>query len=422
MKLRFKINILNNKINNFYKMKSIKILIALCLVIYSLSSEVINHGARVLANNKMGKNKDDTTQIVQPPANPIPEPLPPSQTSLLFCDLFTDPDRKINSCECMKENDPNYDPLLNQDVGGTNWNVPRVKRNIYEEKKQGFGPSAYLFDFLDDIFQKEITTEFLRIFNEARSMSISPDYKEPYTLEAILGYTSLDGPKIDEEVLLNKVKSISPSFNSDTWRISITCAQIDKILKQWKWQYDFTKTDPAKILVDTYDYDGDGRLNPREFLIAMIMNNKKVVDTASSQRCLNCFDKIIETLIDPIFSYMDCSMVNVVSADDIWKNFRFLKRSRGDVFNMYSCKLENGSYRTSAVNDFLLKAHRAIDGRLNKEEFRYGVLVGYWDRHTDSMKIYQEDTKNLKNTRWSADGVRDVVCDRIQEAIRKVKN
>lgn len=412
-------------------MKSIKFILAISLILGTLSLEVINHGtgtlSRVNTNNKNVAVKKEDLQVISSNATIIDNKqapsnnLPPSPTSQLFGDLFTDPDRKINDCLCVNQEDQQNMPLNNSDIGGISWSVPRRKRNLYEEKQIGYGPSAYLFDFLDDILQRDITIEFVRIWNEARTLVAPSEYKDPYTLESILGYSSETAPKIGESELINKIMSLSPAFSADVWKISLTCGQIDKILKEWGWFYDFTKTDPAKLLVDRFDFDGDGRLNPREFLLAMIYNNKKVVDSATKQRCKNCLEILIETKIDPIFSYMDCTSINVVSADDMWKNFRFLKRTKSDVYDIYKCKLENGNYRTSAVNDFLLKSHKIIDGRLNKEEFRYGLLTGYWDRHTDSLRIYPDDTKNLKSVRWSVDGVHDNTCERIQQAIGKAR-
>ena len=70
----------------------------------------------------------------------------------------------------------------------------------------------------------------------------------------------------------------------------------------------------------------------------------------------------------------------------------------------------NKDYRTTSTNDFVLKNSRKKDGFLDIEEFRTGVLLGYWDRQTDSRTIYMDDTKNMKSLRWAAGGAQDIVC------------
>ena len=87
------------------------------------------------------------------------------------------------------------------------------------QKEYGFGPSAYFFDYLDPLLQKNITEEFKRIFSEAKKIisSTALGYTEPYSLESILGIPTALAPP--EQAMLDKIKSTIPNFNSETWKI-----------------------------------------------------------------------------------------------------------------------------------------------------------------------------------------------------------
>ena len=69
------------------------------------------------------------------------------------------------------------------------------------------------------------------------------------------------------------------------------------------------------------------------------------------------------------------------------------------------------------MSDFVLKNHKAAEGFVNLDEFRMGVLLGFWDRQTDSVKIYKGDEKTLKNKRWLNEGLEDIECNRIMALI-----
>jgi len=152
----------------------------------------------------------------------------------------------------------------------------------------------------------------------------------------------------------------------------------------------------------------------------MIRNNKKIVDSPN-EKCKNCLELVIQK-IDPMYLYADCNQDNRVSAEELWKSMGNLKRTILNKYNMYACKLDNGNYRTSAVNDFVLKGiDNKGDGKMTKEQFRMAVLMGYWDRQTDNSQIFLNDARNLKATRWSEAGVVDTMCTRIQQSIEKAR-
>jgi len=166
--------------------------------------------------------------------------------------------------------------------------------------------------------------------------------------------------------------------------------------------------------VDRYDFDGDGRLNPREFIIMSIIHNKNVLGTT----CKHCYNDIITKKIDPIFRFLDCNNDGKINSEDMWANFEGLKRAPANSgkYNIYGCTIKGKKYRTGSMNDFIIKNMKSFDGYLTKEEFRAAVLLGYWDRQTDIEKIYPDDTRTFKQLRWGTDGGTDVVCQRILTA------
>jgi len=189
--------------------------------------------------------------------------------------------------------------------------------------------------------------------------------------------------------------------------------------KKWNWFIDTSLPDYAKSIVDKYDFDGDGRLNAREFIIAMIRNNKKVVD--SLNKCLNCMETVVEKKIDPMYLYVDCGSTGTITSEQLWTSMHNLKRPVQTKYNIYNCSLESGQYRTTSMNDFVLKSKVTLDGKLTKEEFRLGVLQGYWERHVRNTGVVLDDSHNMKSLRWASDGDIDQVCDRIKAEKAKMK-
>jgi hypothetical protein len=334
----------------------------------------------------------------------------------IFTQMFTDPLRKDTPCPCSKQQaSEEEESEVTVDADGLVRAIPKRKTNYFEKKKMGWEASAYFFDYIDPVFMKEITDELRRIFSEAQKISPLQGYKDPYSLEGILGINIATKPS--EVEMMNKLKALWPAFNENMWKASITTGQIASIIEQWSWNFDTSNPNPAKAIVDKFDFNGDGRLNTREFLLAMIENNKKVIDGA--KKCKNCMENIIMNKIDPMFMYFDCASMNIITAEEIWNSLPKLKRDPVKGFDIFKCHLESGKYRTSAINDFILKAHKIVDGKITKEEFRHGILMGYWDRQTDETEVFSTDAKNLKMFRWDQTGETDIVCTKIQASIRK---
>ena len=337
----------------------------------------------------------------------------------IWSDLFSK--NQGSNCKDQVAN-PLNNPLNNLilDNNGVPWSGPRKKTNI-SDKQQGFGPSAYLFDFIDEIFQADITKDFQTIYDEVKKLvPEEKEFVEPYPLFKLVGAYSPNDPSAkptdpNDQILIDKLKAIvgknSKSFNENSYKAGITVANIHKACKDFQWIYNPQEVNFAKKIVDRYDFDGDGRLNPREFIIMSIIHNKSILGS----QCKQCYNEIITKKIDPIFRFLDCNNDGKISAEDLWTNFENLKR-KSNKSNIYDCTIKGKKYRTGSMNDFIIKNMMNFDGYLTKEEFRTAVLLGYWDRQTDVEKIYPDDTRTFKQLRWGASGDTDVVCQRILSA------
>ncbi len=311
--------------------------------------------------------------------------------------------------------------------GNGNSQTPNPKTNRWA-KGQGSGPSAYLFDFLDNVFQKDVVQQFSSMFQAALAIQ-APDantYQDPYALDKLI-YIYSNGVAGSANATTSSPNSISAisqynkNFNQAIWQNSISASQIYNILQQWGWKT-VPSANPAKKIVDTYDFDGDGRLNPLEFVVFSIVNNYKIFSQSECKQF--CYADLFKNKIDPLFAYLDCDGDGFVSAENMWIGLRNLKRN-AQGYSMYQCQMPtvlNKDYRTTSTNDFVLKNYRRADGFVNIDEFRTGILLGYWDRQTDSNKIYTDDSKNLKTARWGSGGSQDIVCSSILALIGKNSN
>ena len=296
--------------------------------------------------------------------------------------------------------------------------LPTKKANKWD-KKYGYGLAAYFFDYIDTVFQKEITSEFKLLYEKVKNIELAPEseYSDPYSIDKIiLRLTKKRVPKscdYNNPLLLAKLKEISEinnsSFDEKSYANSITAPMIYAAVKQFQWKYDSTLNDWPKNIVDTYDFDGDGRLNPREFILMTIINNKNILGGF----CKYCYNDILRKLIDPIFFFIDCNNDGLITSEDMWHQFMELKRPDFKKYNIYKCVINGKKYRTSAMNDFILKNMKTYEGYVNKQEFQLGILLGYWDRQIDSQKVFCDDCQSMKNSRWDIKGNVDKVCLRI---------
>jgi hypothetical protein len=103
---------------------------------------------------------------------------------------------------------------------------------------------------------------------------------------------------------------------------------------------------------------------------------------------------------------MDCDNDGLLSAEEIWKNLPKINRYT-EKFNIFSFGNDE-SIRTSSINDFILKNSKIRDGFITRNEFRIGLLLGFWDRQTEFTKILTDDSRTLKKLRWQEDEMIDI--------------
>lgn len=299
--------------------------------------------------------------------------------------------------------------------------IPKSKPNPWA-KEQGFGPSGYLWDYLDDVILSDVLSEFMSMWQSAKAMT-KPDpilYADPYSLDKLVYYYSqgLEGDLFkgglqDESKLLEIIVKYNKNFNPTVWQNSISAPQLFNILQQWGW-YEFPVPDFARHALSIFDFDGDGRLNPSEFILLAIIVNKNLFRSTSCKQF--CFEKVLTTKIDALYAFLDCDGDGWVSAENMWLGLQNLKRSDSSKYNLYNCQMPNAinkGYRTTSMNDFILKNWKAADGFVNIHEFRAGILLGYWDRMVDNYKVYIDDSRNKKNDRWANNGLDDITCKKI---------
>jgi len=301
---------------------------------------------------------------------------------------------------------------------------PRRKKNLLEQLGFNQGPVTYLIDFLEEAFEKYskvIYREMKQIYDDAKAISVSEGTgtKDPYYLAKIATQngTALEDLKPDEYYRMIKAKV--PSFNSTVYEASITIPQLVEVFKTNKWSlaqenYVFE----AKKLVDKFDFNGDGRLSFREFILAMIF---KTEDLVRSKICSKCLEAVNEEVIDPMYTFIDCEKRNMVNAEEMWKSLKYLLRRNENTFNIFTCKISNEMYRTSSINDFVLKAHKSLLGYVTRNEFRTGLFLAYWDRYIGETDLLIEQENKRKDERWGNKGQNDNVCGNIHKHIATIK-
>jgi hypothetical protein len=313
---------------------------------------------------------------------------------------------------------------------------PKRKINYYEKQFFGWGPSAFLFDYIDAIFQDKVVKQFNKIYESAFSIE-EAKITDPYDPKYLVGGEEETAIKqMGSKMVNSHGKSY---FNEAVWRKSISIPKVETILKTWNWQHNQGSSEAAREFVDKYDFNGDGRLSPKEFLIAMIRANKAIV---GSESCENCMSELVQKYIDPIFLYMDCTEEEKANSEMLWNTLKKLQRQRKnegeghdhedhnhevnnhdhDHYNFFQCDTDKGIFSTVVTNDFVMKAQKSMKGYVNKSEFRLALLQGYWSRHVTDDQIYDRDTKiseekpyhkNMKDIRWGEGKATPEVCNKL---------
>ncbi len=84
-------------------------------------------------------------------------------------------------------------------------------------------------------------------------------------------------------------------------------------------------------------------------------------------------------------------------------------------------KTYNKYFRTNAINDFILKNFNVAEGYLTREEFRKGILLGFWERQVNRLSVAFDDSINRKGDRWDTSGIRDKDCDELLQMFQLKK-
>jgi len=341
------------------------------------------------------------------------------QMEKLFTEIRCDPNGKKDGEEVDK------DKAENEAVGvGYGWTIPKSKHNKYDKRLYGWGPSAYLFDYIDPVLEQSILDAFDKLWKEVTDVTAYPteeSREDPYTLQKIFNM-----PDQPEDVLLARFLSLKPSFRKDVWEKSVTVPKLRQVAKSW--DYNPSSADFAREIVDTYDYNGDGRLSAKEFIIAYLNINRATIGTKDCKKDNTgkvieegCIHEVVKNLLHPIFLRIDCADYDdKIGAQEIWVAIKHLKRFEIDPitkkpkdvkenrYDITNCIIFGEPYHTTAVNDFVLKSQKTIDGYLNKLEFVRGILLGYWSRSVNDLGIRLMD--NMKKKRWTEGDKYDSKC------------
>jgi hypothetical protein len=331
----------------------------------------------------------------------------------IWKNLFSTLERPSSTCstpEVSKNAKNNLNSLYQRPVG-VNPNMPYSKsKNPFSG--HGFEESADMFDYLDDIFQKDISNYFTTMYKEALNIPEADGntYQDPYSIDKLIqsNEPSLDLTKFNIDQKLDLVQKYIP-IDKNSFKTSISPARLYNIISQWNWSKP-NIDDYARKLVDAYDLTGDGRLNAYEFLALSIILNKNFAPAKYS------FNEIFKSKLDPIFYYLDCDSDGMISGENVWYGFGKLKRST-DKYNIYNCDISDPgkNLMTMATNDFVLKNDSVLSGYVNQFDFRTGLLLGFLNRQVRGNNVVTDDSVNEKSTRWTDGGAKETMCEKFKK-------
>lgn len=289
----------------------------------------------------------------------------------------------------------NNDPSnkLEADAKKSGWGV--IRPSTAWIKKWGFGPAAYLMDYLDPVFLDDFLIEVKKIISELSKIKKddTDDYQDAFNIKFI----AQKGNNLATDA---DFKSISPGFSKAIYDLSINTVQLNTVVTEWSW-YATGDGDHAYDIVAKYDLNGDGRLNYRELILADIWNNKKRDDLY----CYNCFF-LLAKKIGAMFAYLDCQGKGYLTSEDLWTKLPNVIRgtNKWNIFQIGTAQ----NIRTDATNDFILKGGYTVDGGITRNEFITTILLGLWDRNISEGKIIEDDSRSLKTLRWANGGLADI--------------
>lgn len=228
----------------------------------------------------------------------------------------------------------------------------------------------------------------------------SKNVTDPFDFKKLL--TKAKGNLSKKQVKM--LKAFTANYDAKVYEASANIPQIEAALKKWKWRYTPEDEDPTFFMkfIQKYDMNFDGRLNPREFILASLKHDKQTVGTTL---CTHCYGDLGKSL-DAMFLYLDCNGDGFLTAEEVWHNVQNINR-KTNKWNIFAFG-NSQSIRTAAVNDFILKNSKAKDGFISRAEFRRGLLLGFWDRQADTTRIYDKDERTLKKFRWREGDMIDI--------------
>lgn len=308
-------------------------------------------------------------------------------------DVLMEPDEVV----CGEKISPAEEEAEEEDkVNSTGGQQPTKGRtkDKWTPRSYGQGASGYLFDFLDILLGNPIVLNFKTIYSNAMNLAEKPGVYYNQSPEEYKQHFGNDPEKIK------------------IFEQSISEGKIANILTEWKWN---SRDMTSKDIIENYDFDGDGRLNKREFLLAMIdLNYRK--NNMNGGDCINCAKEIVTDYLDKIFDQFDPCKEGFTSAEVMWENLRYLNRYETETdkshYNIYNCSIRN--LRTSSVNDLVLKSGK--NGKITRSQFVKGILLAYWNRNVIPEEIIESNQLNEKLTRWGADGLVDLGCEALKKS------
>jgi len=275
----------------------------------------------------------------------------------------------------------------------------RKRSKFYWVKQWGYESAAYFFDYLDPILRKDVVKEFNAIMKDLKAFPAS-DKKmpDPFDFKKLLAKGKGNVSKKQVKML----KKFTANYDAKTYEASANLPQVAAAMKKWKWNIDGEDPTFFTRFFTKYDMNFDGKLSPREFILASLWHNKQTVGT---NICTHCYGDLGKSL-DAMFLYLDCDNNGLLSAEEIWTNIPNINR-KTQKWNIFAFG-NNQSIRTAAINDFILKNQKTKEGFLTRSEFRVGMLLGFWDRQADTTKVFDKEERTMKRLRWREGDLIDI--------------
>ena len=317
-------------------------------------------------------------------------------------------------------------PARSSPYAKEDYSLPFESENPYSNARFSSGPVAILGDFLDPLLLEEFIKEAKKILNEVKSIKLDEGHSdEPYSTSTMFirktgkelkSSSNPNGITISEEEQIKAINyDLDPKKAEEkvkTYLNGITLGQVSQACSKYNWSCGIAKKTPLKSNFDKYDFDGNGRLDPLEFLLFHVSLN---ADKIAKGGCTgSCFNNMMKKFILPMFGYLDCDGNGKITAEQIWDGLKTLKRNT-DKYNLYEyCDVTTGSFNTNVMTAFTLNSKTVLPTAiLSREDFSRGLLVLFTLRQADKKQLYDDDTINGKKERWANKGEYGEVCRQI---------